>query len=83
MNLQGKFTQKLTYSLGYKPVHLWAILVIYLHPWLYLELGQKILIHHVYSHTNECHKTHNGWYSGMVAPIVSLLILYCKNVLGL
>ena len=32
------------------------------------------------------HKTRNGWYSGMVAPIyfiVGVLILYSKNVLGL
>ena len=32
-----------------------------------------------------CHKTHNGWYLVMVAPISSilgLLILYSKNVVG-
>ena len=34
----------------------------------------------------EHHKTCNGWYSGMVAPIysiVGILILYSKNILGL
>ena len=33
---------------------------------------------------NEHHKTHNGWYSGMWAPlyfIVGILILYSKNAL--
>ena len=35
---------------------------------------------------NDHHKTHNGWYSGIVAPIysiVDILILYSKNALGL
>ena len=35
-----------------------------------------------YGYTNECHKTHNGWYLGLVAPISSivwLLILYFDN----
>ena len=34
---------------------------------------------------NGHHKTSNGWYLGMVAPISSilgLLILYSKNVVG-
>ena len=33
----------------------------------------------------ERHKTRNGWYSGMVAPIysiVGILILYSMNVLS-
>ena len=32
------------------------------------------------------HKTRNGWYLGMVAPtssILSLLILYSKDIVGL
>ena len=39
-----------------------------------------------HSRTNERHKTHNGWYSGMVVPtssIVALLIPYGNNVLDL
>ena len=43
------------------------------------------MVHRALSH-NEHHKTCNGWYSGMVAPIysiVGILILYNKNVLGL
>ena len=35
--------------------------------------------------TNEHHETHNGWYSGMVAlifSIVDVLILYSRNILG-
>ena len=39
----------------------------------------------VLSH-NKRHKTCNGWYSGMVVPIysiVGILILYSKNVLAL
>ena len=35
--------------------------------------------------TNGCHKTRNGWYLGLVAPIssiVGLLILYGLNVLS-
>ena len=34
----------------------------------------------------KCHKTRNDCYSGMMAPIysiVGILILYSKNVLGL
>ena len=40
------------------------------------------MVHCTLSH-NECHKTHNGWYSGMVVPtysIVGILILHNKNV---
>ena len=42
------------------------------------------MVHHALSQ-NEHHKTHNGWYSGMVAPIysiVDILILY-SNYVGL
>ena len=41
------------------------------------------MVHRVLSH-NKRHKTRNGWYSEMEAPIysiVDILILYSKNVL--
>ena len=37
-----------------------------------------------YATAKKCHKTHIGWYSGMVVPISSIigtLILYSQNVL--
>ena len=43
------------------------------------------MVHHGLSHSGH-HKTRNGWYSGMMAliySIVGLYILYSKNVLGL
>ena len=49
------------------------------------QIGQEGMVHCVWSH-NECHKTRNGWYLGMVMPISSihgLLTLYSKNVVGL
>ena len=42
------------------------------------------MVRHVLLH--ECHKTRDGWYSGMEALIyfiVGIFILYSKNVLGL
>ena len=48
-------------------------------------IGVEQMVCHMLSH-NKRHKTCNGWYSGMMAPIysiVGILILYSKNVLGL
>ena len=33
-----------------------------------MRIGAGRMVRHALSY-NECHKTHNGWYSGMVAPI--------------
>ena len=48
-------------------------------------IGMEQMVCHMLLH-NKRHKTCNGWYSGMMAPIysiVGILILYSKNVLGL
>ena len=39
------------------------------------ELEQEGWFVHGHVLVRECHKTCNGWYSGMAAPIVGVLIL--------
>ena len=72
---RGYWVKELLYSSGllYTPVcnyiRLW-ISYLYMPRGWFLERG----------HTNGHHKTHNGWYLGLVAPIssiVGLLILLC------
>ena len=49
------------------------------------RIGRERMVRRAWLH-NECHKTHNGWYLEMVAPISSilgLLILYSKKVVAL
>ena len=48
-------------------------------------IGEGKMVYYALLHS-EYHNTHNSWYSGMEAPIysiVGILTLYSKNVLGL
>ena len=40
-----------------------------------MRIGVGRMVCRVLSY-NECHKTRNGWYSGMVVPIYSIYLFY-------